>query len=279
MERSGDVCLNVCYSSARSQTPNHARSRTLQRQTYGRTFIDMFPATAGLLMVNVAFFLLELILSDKLRLHEPDGGGSLDPHGEVLKVLGSSRTQEVLDGEVWRLVSSCYLHGGIMHVLMNMYVLAMLGRSCEPLLGTARFFATYVACGALAGVAAVGWRYYEGNPFSSSVGASGAVAGLVGLLLAFSLRHKDRMLRGQILQWIGFMVVISLVIQFGTRSIALDHAGHLGGLAAGFVFGLFVPPYVSSASSMRWKIPCGIAIAVTVVCLGMSLWTQYKAWQ
>ena len=250
----------------------------MQRQTHGRSFIDMFPATAALLMVNVAFFLLELILSNKLRPHDPDHGGTLDPHWKILAFLGSSRTEEVLNGEVWRLISACFLHGGVVHVLMNMYVLGMLGRTCEPILGTARFLATYLSCGALASAAAVGWRYYE-NVGVGSVGASGALAGLVGLLLAFSIRHKDRMLRGQIVQWIAFMVLLSLAISWGTNAVALDHAGHIGGLGAGVLFGLFVPRYVTSESSLRWRILCWIAIVVTIGCLGMSLWTQYKAWQ
>ena len=61
--------------------------------------------------------------------------------------------------------------------------------------------------------------------------------------------------------------------------VSLDHAGHIGGLAAGFLFGLFVPRYVSSESNSRWKIPFWLAIAATAACLGMSLWTQFRAWQ
>ena len=225
-------------------------------------------------MVNVAFFALEFILNKKIVTHE--GGSLWVIGGQILENLGSSRESRVLDGEVWRLVSACFLHAGALHVGCNMYVFFSLGRTCEPLIGTHRFLTTYLACGLLASSTSFVWHLKEvGN--SASVDASGAIAGLIGLLLGFSIRHRDRQLRRQIIQWIIFMAVISLVMS-SSQTISLDHAGHIGGLVAGFVFGLFIPPYVSSQSGRRWKIPCWIAIAVTAACLGISVWTQYQAW-
>lgn len=244
----------------------------MQRQTYGRSFIDMFPATAALLMVNVAFFILELILSNKVRMHEPDGGGGLDPHFEVLMYLGAANLSLILQGEIWRLVAACFLHGGLLHIAFNGLALSSLGRTCEPMLGTARFLTTYTVCGVLGSVASMSWYYFKGVN-GTSIGASGAVLGLVGLLLGYSVRHRDHVIRQQIYTWFFAMLIFWFLYP------GIDHAGHIGGAATGFVFGLFVPNYVSSESTVRWKIPFWISIGVIAAGLGMALWTMYRAWQ
>ena len=241
---------------------------------YSGKFYDDFPATAGLLLVIIGFFILEVILQSKIS--DPVGGGGglsriLSIQGDVAYILGSSNTRSIIrDGEIWRLIAACFLHGGLFHLFMNSYVLMDLGRTCEPLLGFRRFISSYVICGVGASLASVGYHYFNGQMFSQSVGASEALAGLIGLLLAFSIRHKDHTLRAQLIRWILFIALITFFIP------RIDHVGHVGGLVTGFALGWFVPRYTSSEISKRWKIPAWIAMAICAVGLGMSVWGMFQ---
>lgn len=73
------------------------------------------------------------------------------------------------------------------------------------------------------------------------------------------------------LRWVIYLVIFSLAIPF------IDHAGHFGGLLTGFLFGLFVPRYVTSDIARRWRIPCWIAIVLCSVALGFSVWNLLAA--
>jgi membrane associated rhomboid family serine protease len=250
---------------------------------YSGSLIDQFPGTAGLSMVVMAFFILEVIVTrkhpDVLANPEAMGHLRLNIHPEVCIALGSSAPGRILDGEVWRLIAATFLHGNLIHLVMNLMALVDLGRICEPLLSTPRFLTTYLACGLLASLTSVAYNYLSMEPelrmqilesIPGSVGASGAICGLVGLLLGFSLRHRDRFLRDQILRSLVYIVLLSVVLP------RIDHAGHLGGVAAGVIFGLFVPRYVSSGTVPIWRIPCFSLCALAAVSLGWAVWNHFR---
>lgn len=243
----------------------------IQRQFSGR-FLDDFPATAGLLLVIVAVFILEVILHQKLPDHDLNqilSFAGID--GKVLRVLGSCSLSEVQQGEIWRVVASIFLHGGLIHLILNGIALADMGRVCEPILGTERFLTVYVASGLLGNGASLGYKYYSHQAMVGSVGASGALMGLMGLLFGFSLRHRDRELRDQLLHSIVYMAIMSI-----TLSGIMDHGGHIGGFLTGMAFGFFTPRYTSSEAARRWRIPCWIAIAIGAAGLGFSFWNQFR---
>jgi len=128
----------------------------------------------------------------------------------------------VADGEWWRIITSGFLHGGLLHVGMNMYLLYLLGGVLEPLIGRLRFGAVYFTSlftGSL-GVLLI-------QPDALTVGASGAVFGLMGaLFLAYRERGLDPWSTG-----IGTTIVINLVFTFAIPGISIG--GHIGGLAGG----------------------------------------------
>jgi rhomboid protease GluP len=159
----------------------------------------------------------------------------------LLVVLGASWAEPVLAGQVWRLATAMFLHAGILHLLVNAWALYQLGALVEILLGSARLAAIYFASGLVGSLASVAWDLATGRAVPS-VGASGAIFGLLGALIAFLLRHRDRLrpearsLLLQLLFWAGINIV------FGFTTPMIDNAAHLGGLAAGFVLGAFVRP-------------------------------------
>ena len=135
-------------------------------------------------------------------------------------------------GEWWRLVTPVLVHGGLLHLLFNMYFLYLVGPLVEQLYGPVRFLLLYVLTAA-AGSAA---SYLFGGP-APSVGASGAIFGLCGVLLAVSAVHRpilDR--RGRaIMSQIGALVVLNLIIGFGFGALLdapIDNSAHIGGLLA-----------------------------------------------
>jgi membrane associated rhomboid family serine protease len=238
----------------------------------GGNFIDSFPGTTGLVMVISGFFLLEVVGHLKHPAVVNDAHASLMHmiHISITQALGSSTYEEIFRGQYWRIIASTFLHGGILHFAMNMWVLVDLGRNCEPLLGTERFLATYFLCAIISSGVSVAYRYVTHNPVAA-IGASGALAGLIGLLLGFSLRHRDTTLRNQILWWVFFIAVITMLVD------RIDHAGHIGGFIPGILLGFFVPRYTTSASAARWRIPCWILCLATTASLVFAAWNYFSS--
>ena len=156
----------------------------------------------------------------------------------------------VADGELWRLLTVTLVHGGLLHLFFNMYALWLAGPLVERLYGRPLFAAFYVVL-ALAGSLAT----YAFGPGGAAVGASGAIFGLFGLLLAVSRTHnpvldrQGRMFLGQI----GGLIMINLVIGFVIPNI--DNLAHLGGLAAGFWLGFLIPPGRVPTLGTMWQRP------------------------
>jgi rhomboid protease GluP len=139
-----------------------------------------------------------------------------------------------LHGEPWRLVTSMFLHGGWLHILLNSWALYQLAGLFEILLGSSRLLLVYFVSGIAGSIASVLWTHQP------SVGASGAIFGVLGALIAFLGRRRERLtpqaksLLMQLVFWAGLNVFL------GMSSPMIDNAAHLGGCAAGLAIGLFL---------------------------------------
>ena len=156
----------------------------------------------------------------------------------------------VAAGEYWRLWSSTLVHGDLLHLLFNMYALWLTGPIVERWYGRVRFLGFYLACAA-AGSAA---SFVFGSDIPS-VGASGAIFGLFGILLAAGRLHHpvDRQSRALVGQ-LGMWILINLAFGFASGG-RIDNAAHIGGLVAGLWLGaLIVPSGVPTLSSL-WNRP------------------------
>lgn len=161
-----------------------------------------------------------------------------------LLVWGGNFRPAVLNGEWWRLLTSTFLHGGILHIVANMYALIFIGLFLEPALGRVKFLAVYLVTGILASCASIWW--YEATV---SVGASGAIFGLYGVFLALLLRKTfppsfTKALLVSIVIFIGYNLVM------GTGG-GIDNAAHIGGLLSGFVIGLALAPIVKKQQAIE----------------------------
>jgi rhomboid protease GluP len=148
----------------------------------------------------------------------------------------------VREGEWWRLLTVALVHGSPIHLAFNMYALYIVGPIVEALYGRVLYVAFYLL--AAAG-GSVGSYLFVENP---SVGASGAVFGLFGLLLLSNVVHRPALGRQAqaLTMQIGFLIVLNLAIGFGIGGGFLggriDNAAHVGGLLAGAWLGLAVAP-------------------------------------
>lgn len=156
----------------------------------------------------------------------------------VLIDWGSNLAPYTASGEPWRLASSMFLHANILHLLINLLVLFDAGRLYERMVGAWRFLLVYLLAGVLGGVASVAW-----NPWANSVGASGAIFGVLGALIAVMLSGRHPV-PWPVLKNRATAVIALVAYSFidSARGVPIDHEGHLGGLAAGFVLGFILLP-------------------------------------
>jgi rhomboid protease GluP len=182
------------------------------------------------------------------------------PSGEDLLAWGGNYRSATMSGEWWRLLTSCFVHIGIVHLLFNMYALLMVGLQLEPLLGRWRVLALYVVTGLCASVASLWW-----HDNTVSAGASGAIFGLYGVFLALlftDLIHKE--VRQQLLSSIGVFVVFNLL--YGMKG-GIDNAAHIGGLVSGVVLGFALYPSLRHPErpALRWA---GLVLPILVLTAG-----------
>jgi membrane associated rhomboid family serine protease len=159
-----------------------------------------------------------------------------DPEGRLVSLLWLDRA-DVRAGELWRLLSVTLVHDGPIHLLFNMYALYLVGPVVESIWGSRLFGLFYVLTAIAASTASV---LFSVGP---AVGASGAIFGLFGLLLAGTRVHHpmlDRRARAIVPQ-LGTIVLINLAFGFFAGGM-IDNAAHVGGLVAGLWLGLLVPP-------------------------------------
>ena len=179
-------------------------------------------------------------------------GPSLDFAGQVRVHFGANYGPYTLSGQWWRLVTYMFLHGGLMHIGFNMWCLWDLGQLCESLYGRWTYAAIYLITGVAGGLASVGW-----NPMVLSVGASGAIFGLAGALIA-SFYLGEFSLSGISIQGTLRSLVIFAVFNLflGGFFGGIDNACHIGGLVSGLILGALIavvaPQLARAWSSRAW---------------------------
>ena len=172
-----------------------------------------------LIAVNVIVFIIPMVFTF---------GNGMYGSEDAFKSLGYKNNADIQDGEFYRLLTSNYLHADVTHLILNMLSLFNIGPFAVAVFGTLQFTIIYLVSGILGSV----FSYFF-NPYANSLGASGAVFGVVGALLAFSILSNESDLYSQL------VLVIALNLGYGLLSGGrIDNWGHLGGFVGGFVLGL-----------------------------------------
>jgi membrane associated rhomboid family serine protease len=202
--------------------PECASQRTRVVQGVGRPGgFAQTPATYALIAINVVVFLIEIA----------NGSGGLSARGGISQFFADFCLfgPSVAEGEWYRLLTSGFLHAGIIHIGFNMFLLLILGRLLEPALGTPRFLVLYFAS-LLAG----SFGALVVDPESFTVGASGAVFGLAGAVFIIARGRGMETLAREI----GFLIIFNLIFSFVAPRISVG--GHIGGLIGGALCALLI---------------------------------------
>jgi membrane associated rhomboid family serine protease len=202
------------------------------------------PATMALIAINVVVYLITV----------SQGGGINLPGGQLFSDW-ALQGNAVSNGDWWRLVTTMFLHGSILHIAFNMLALYWLGTIVEQALGTPRFLLVYFVSG-IAGSAGALWFSTQ---YAVTVGASGAIFGLIGALLIL-----EYLATGSLMGQAMVLILINLAFTFAVPGISIG--GHLGGLAGGIV---------ATYALMRYRMPprrmLGFALAAGVGVVSIAL--------
>src|SRR5579884_4344173 len=227
----------VCpYCDMRLGPP--ARSRLNTDQILGGMIPQARFTTIIILLINTGLYLAE----------------ALNPHAGISQA-GASGPWPIDSHQIWRLVTAGFLHGGILHILMNSWVLFDLGAEVEQIYGTSRMIVFYFVS------TVCGFFMSSHLMHAPSLGSSAGIFGLIGAMLAFGVTDKSSlgsMVKSLYMRWVIYGLVLSFVP-------GVDFWAHIGGLASGFIAG-----YLASTPRARlmWKEP--LLRGAAVVCLVLT---------
>jgi rhomboid protease GluP len=212
-------------------------NRTATAATEDARGVRGAPVTAALLAANAGVFAAQVALAGSLRF-ALGGADARDRTvwNAILRWLGGNdSTFTIADTRIETLVTSCFLHGSILHLAFNLVVLWQVGPFLERAIGPARFLPLYLGAG-IAGSAcsAVAGRLYGA---SLSIGASGAICGLIGAMLILGARTQGWRgpLARQMAGWLAFLFVLGLAKNLQGGMVQIDNAAHIGGAIGGVV--------------------------------------------
>jgi rhomboid protease GluP len=237
-------------------------------KSLSRLMPDVSPVTYGILTVCCAIYVATLLVTVRQSgFAVPSGGlagifnlGAIN--SRVLVLAGASLPWPFNLLQPWRFITAIFLHASILHIGFNMWVLMDIGPMVEEMYGSARYFFIFVVTG-IGGYVLSSFVHGFGLVLIPSIGASGALLGLIGVLLAMTMGRKTagmQMLRSAIIRWLIYILVFGLLMN------GIDNWAHAGGFITGFVLGKLMasrPP--ASAEERKRAYAMGWAAGLLVV--------------
>ena len=222
------------------------------------------PATFALLGINIAVFIVMVA----------SGVSIVDPDTQQVLHWGADYGPYTLGGQYWRLITSMFVHFGIIHIFGNMWCLWSLGRLAERLLGSLSVVGIYLLTGVGASLSSLSW-----DPMRVSAGASGAIFGIAGALITTLYYGKHNLPPESVRRLLGYVVRFSILnLLFGLKA-HVDNMAHLGGLVTGLLIGLFLARTFTSSveeqSTQRRTIMAVSALVVLVLCVPIAKAKSY----
>ena len=225
--------------------------------------------TRILLGLNILMFLVGMGLAMQrnipLNLYLVDFGAPNNAQGraigQIRDQLGAVSRQEVILGEWWRLLGYCFVHGGLLHIVLNMYFLFQIGPMVETMFGSVRYLILYLISGLGGGVAIV-------LAGSAGVGASGALCGLLASMVVWVLLNRPYLPPQYVSAWLRNLTINIVLIVFISMMPGISAAGHFGGGLAGAVVTLPLVYNRWGHGIQRWLGLAGV-IASPLICIGL----------
>lgn len=240
------------YEILRPEIADDEKARLLETGLKGGAFSMFIPqrglaVTPVLLNINILVFILMAIA----------GVGVIAPDSEGLLNWGANFKPYTLNGQWWRILTSCFVHIGIFHLLMNMYALVYIGLLLEPILGWKRYAVAYLLTGVVASTTSLFW-----HDMSISAGASGAIFGLYGIFLALLTTNIiEKAARKSLMT--SMLVFVGYNLLNGMKE-GIDNAAHIGGLVSGVVIGYAFVPGLKKPD-LKWLVSSTLAVLSAIV--------------
>ena len=212
--------------------------------------------TVVILTINFGLYLAMVVFS----MRAGNERAFMDLDGQTLVYFGAKWPRGIFEGgQWWRLITAGFLHGGIIHILMNSWVLFDLGTTVEQFFGTRRMLVIYFFSSVTGFLASTYWSA------SISVGASAALFGLIGAMIALGVRERTSLgsaIKAMYTRWAIYGLLFGVL--FGGF---IDNAAHIGGLAGGFVIAYIAgtPRLVQDWKEQAWRFASIGCIALTVL--------------
>ncbi|MBP1889461.1 rhomboid protease GluP [Clostridium moniliforme] len=187
-----------------------------------KNIIKESPVTSTLIIINIIIFIITAIMSRSI----------MDINTMVLIECGAKVNYLINKGQIWRLLTCAFLHGGLIHIALNMYSLFIVGTVVEKIYGWKKYLGIYF----LSSITSSLLGYLLG-PEMISIGASGAIFGVLGAFLWFAIKEKENLQKG-VLGNIIAVIVLNLFI--GLTSSNIDNLGHIGGFIGGFTLSVML---------------------------------------
>src|SRR5271154_7010 len=219
-------------------------ARAVDRRAPGEILGGLIPqarfTTIMILLINTGLFLAQTLNSQSGLLQ-----------------WGASLPAPMMEGQWWRLITAGFLHGGILHILMNSWVLFDLGAEVEQIYGASRLIVFYFVS------TITGFWTSSHFGFHTSVGSSAGIFGLIGAMLAFGVSDRSALgsaVKSLYMRWVIYGLVLSFLP-------GVDFWAHVGGLSGGFIAGWLAS---TPRARLMWKEPlikglAGVSIALTVL--------------
>jgi membrane associated rhomboid family serine protease len=243
----GIRCPDHASTGGRAPAPRRAARRANSVLSAHGPYV-----TQALIAVNVGIYLLQLAMGAGLNANS----GWIFEHGVLVAsgIDSSGDTVGVAEGEWWRLLTAAFLHYGPIHLGMNMLVLWLIGPALEDYLGHGRYALLYLVSGLAGSAGALLW-----TPNAATVGASGAIWGIMGAALILEWR-RIYVFGGQAMGLVVFNLAITFLLP------GISRGGHIGGLVGGAACALVF------LSLRRSPTLATLAVAgVGVACVGLAL--------
>ncbi len=220
-----------------------------------RTNIQRYTLTYILIAISSVVYLFSALFSQSL----------IDMDMQTLVDMGALfGPLTVLKGEWWRLLSAMFLHGGMTHLLMNMFSLYIVGRGVEMYFDTKSYLSIYFFSGIIGGLVSL----YM-HPVAVGVGASGAIFGVFGALAGFFLAHRDRIASHSKAFMKDFGVIIAINLVIGLSIPSIDVSAHIGGLVVGFIGGFAL------SKNPKWLLVYNTMMILVIMAFTSYLPDQY----
>jgi membrane associated rhomboid family serine protease len=230
--------------------------------------------TPVLLVANVGWFLVGLVTAWRMDVPVEQYLRGASP--EVLHRIGAVSGHDLAAGEWWRLATSCFVHVGGLHLVVNMFALASIGPVAEGLWGRWRFAGLYLLAGLAGACLAVALQ-----PAAGLAGASGAIWGVMLAVVTWLVRYREHLSGEVVAAWLRRLAVVIGINALVSLAPGISWQGHLGGAVAGFLGAIFLDLTRSGANRRQLAIGVGgVAALLAVMAGGLAAAMLYSpSWQ